>query len=116
MNYLSANGLFKSYGIKVLFDDLNLGVEKGQKIALVGRNGCGKSTLLRILARQESPDMGEVSVRNGIKVVYLSQNPSFGNATTVMDALFTGDDPTILAIKAYESVAAHPEADPIKFQ
>ncbi|MFN8397191.1 MAG: ABC-F family ATP-binding cassette domain-containing protein [Bacteroidia bacterium] len=116
MNYLSANGLFKSYGIKVLFDDLYLGVDKGQKIALVGRNGCGKSTLLRILARQEAPDTGEVSVRNGIKTVYLSQNPDFGTAVTVMDALFTGDDPTIRAIKDYERHAAHPQADPAKLQ
>ncbi len=116
MNYLSASGLFKSYGIKILFDDMFVGVEKGQKIALVGRNGCGKSTLLRILAGQEAPDAGEVSLRNGIKAVYLSQNPDFGTAVTVMDALFTGNDPTILAIKDYEHQSAHPDADPKKFQ
>lgn len=116
MNYLSANGLFKSYGIKALFDDLSLGVDKGQKIALVGRNGCGKSTLLRILAGQETPDVGEVSVRNGIKVIYLSQNPDFGTAVTVMDALFTGDDPSIAAIKEYERLVAHPDAPPAQLQ
>ncbi len=116
MNYLSANGLFKSFGIKVLFDDLNIGVEKGQKIALVGRNGCGKSTLLRILAGQDTPDRGEVSLRNGIKAVYLSQNPDFGNAVTVMDALFTGDDPTIKAIRDYEKLSSHPDSDPKKLQ
>ncbi len=116
MNYLSANGLFKSYGIKVLFDDLNVGVEKGQKIALVGRNGCGKSTLLRVLAGQEVPDTGEVSTRNGIKTVYLSQNPDFGSAVTVMDALFTGDDPVIATIKEYEHLSLHLESEPEKFQ
>ncbi len=116
MNYLSATGLFKSFGIKVLFDDLSFGVEKGQKTALVGRNGCGKSTLLRVLAGQEAPDTGEVSTRNGIKTVYLSQNPDFGTAVTVMDALFTGDDPVIQAIRDYEHWSLHHEAQPEKFQ
>lgn len=114
MNYLSATGLFKSFGIKVLFDDLNIGIEKGQKVALVGRNGCGKSTLMRILAGTETPDRGEVSSRNGIKVVYLSQDPSFGNAETVMDAIFSGDDPAVIALRNYELISTNPNSTPEK--
>ena len=53
MNYLSVEGLSKSYGIKTLFSDVTFGIEKGDKTALIASNGSGKSTLLKILVGRE---------------------------------------------------------------
>ena len=58
VNYVSVEGLSKSYGIKTLFEDLSFGINEGQKIALIAQNGTGKTTLLRILAGQEKADKG----------------------------------------------------------
>ncbi|MEM0999487.1 MAG: ABC-F family ATP-binding cassette domain-containing protein [Bacteroidota bacterium] len=116
MNYLSATGLAKSYGTKVLFEDLTFGVGKGQKIALVGRNGCGKSTLLRIFAGKDQPDAGEVSLRNGLRTAFLDQEPDFGAATTVMDALFSGDDPKLSVVRRFRQLSTDPQADPQALQ
>lgn len=110
MNYLSATGLSKAYGTKTLFEDLTFGVSKGQKIALVGRNGCGKTTLLRIFAGKDSADSGEVSLRNGIRTAFLNQEPEFGDAKTVMDAIFTGDDPRLTVIRRFRELSSDPDA------
>jgi ATP-binding cassette subfamily F protein uup len=112
MNYLSANALSKSFGTKILFDGLTLGLSRGQKAALVGRNGCGKSTLLRILAGKETPDSGEVSLRNGIRSAFLDQNPEFGTATTAFEAVFSGDDPRLSVVRRYEELQNDPNPDP----
>jgi ATP-binding cassette subfamily F protein uup len=116
MNYLSANGLSKAYGPKVLFENLTFGVSKGQKIALVGRNGCGKTTLLRILAGKDTGDSGEVSLRNGIRTAFLDQEPDFADAQTVMDAIFTGDDPRLAVIRQFRKLSRDPKADPEALQ
>jgi ATP-binding cassette subfamily F protein uup len=110
MNYLSATGLSKAYGTKVLFEDLTFGVSKGQKIALVGRNGCGKTTLLRIFAGKDTADSGEVSLRNGIRTAFLNQEPEFGDSKTVMDAIFSGDDPRLAVIRRFRELSANPNA------
>lgn len=112
MNYLSANALSKSFGTKILFEGLTLGLSRGQKAALVGRNGCGKSTLLRILAGKETPDTGEVSLRNGIRSAFLDQNPEFGTATTAFEAVFSGDDPRLSVVRQYEELQNDPNPDP----
>ncbi|MEM7039449.1 MAG: ATP-binding cassette domain-containing protein, partial [Bacteroidota bacterium] len=116
MNYLSANALSKAYGLKVLFEDLTFGISRGQKIALVGRNGCGKSSLMRVLAGKDVPDSGEVSLRKGIRTVFLDQSPEFGDAATVMDAVFTGDDPRLQVIRNYEILSKKADVDPDKLQ
>lgn len=75
MTYLQVEGLTKSYGDRLLFGDLNFGIDQGEKIGLVARNGTGKSTLLSILAGHESPDSGRIVWRNGIRIGYLEQLP-----------------------------------------
>ena len=60
-------------GTKIL-EDLNVQIEKGQRICLLGRNGVGKTTLLRTLAGELKPDLGSVQVGQGVKVAYFSQN------------------------------------------
>ena len=55
---LDLRGVFKAYGARRVFDRLNLHIERGDRIALVGPNGVGKSTLMRMLAGVEAPDSG----------------------------------------------------------
>jgi ABC transport system ATP-binding/permease protein len=103
MNYLSAENLSKSYGDRYLFQNLNFGILKGDKTAIVGINGAGKSTLLHILAGKTDAEAGGVvSIRRGISVGFLSQNPEFNERLSVLDNLFDGDSPLLKAIKAYE--------------
>ena len=102
MNYLSVENLTKSFGERVLFDNISFGLAQGQKMALVGVNGSGKSTLLKIVAGLETPDSGQVSFRNDIHVAFLEQNPEFKPGDTVLNAVFDGDNDTLRLIKAYE--------------
>lgn len=85
MNYLSVEGLSKSYGIKTLFSDVTFGVEKGDKTALIASNGSGKSTLLRILVGKESMDTGTVTFANDIRVGYLEQLPQYDPQLTLQE-------------------------------
>ena len=109
MNYLSAENLSKNYNERWLFRNINFGILKGDKVALVGQNGTGKTTLMNILAGIIPSDEGSVSIRKGISVGYLFQNPSFDESLSVMDTLFQGDSPANQAIKAYEKSLLHPE-------
>ena len=102
MNYISAENLSKTFGDKPLFLNLNFGISKGEKVALVGLNGSGKTSLMNILSGTIPPDTGSVSVRKGITIGYLSQNPDFDESLTVMDTLFVGSTPVQQAIKNYE--------------
>ncbi len=86
VSYLQVENLTKSFGDRLLFADVTFGVYEGDKIGLVARNGAGKSTLLSILAGHEEPDSGSVVYRNGIRVGYLEQTPSFADGATVLEA------------------------------
>ena len=103
MNYLSVKNLSKNYGDKPLFEDINLGLEKGDKAALIAKNGAGKSTLLKIIAGKEFPDEGEVVFRNGIRFGYLAQEPDFDGEMTVNDFIEGSDSEIISVIRSYEN-------------
>lgn len=102
MNYLMVDGVSKAFGERVLFENLTLGIDAGQKIALIARNGIGKTTLLNIIAGVESPDEGSVIYRNGIRVSFLSQNPEFDENKNVVDVLFDVDNAIMRATRRYE--------------
>lgn len=80
---LTVENLTKSFGDKILFDNISFGLLAGQKTALIARNGYGKSTLLSILNGQVLPDSGKVTFRNKTKMAYLPQSPSFHGHQTV---------------------------------
>ena len=90
MNYLSVEGLSKSYGIKTLFSDVTFGIEKGDKTALIASNGSGKSTLLKILVGRESMDSGTVTFANDIRVGYLEQLPQYDPSLTLREVIAEG--------------------------
>ncbi len=84
---LGCEAVGKAYGIRSLFDDLSLGLFDGDRAGLVGPNGSGKSTLLKILAGLETPDRGTRTVRGGVRVGYVPQDPRFSPGMTVDDVL-----------------------------
>jgi ATP-binding cassette subfamily F protein uup len=75
MPALSAQHVRKSFGPQVVLDDATFTLSRGEKVGLIGANGAGKSTLAKILAGVETPDGGGVSVRRGLTVRYLAQEP-----------------------------------------
>ena len=111
MNYLSLENVTKTYGEKVLFQNINLQINKGQKVALVAKNGTGKTTLLRVIAGLESGE-GEnyrVHLRRDIRIGYLEQEPEFDDSLTVMETVFQSDNPLIGVIRRYEEALLLPD-------
>src|SRR5437870_9646119 len=86
---LSCEAVAKAYGTRSLFDDLSFGLFEGDQAGLVGPNGSGKSTLLKILAGDTAPDRGSRSLRGGLRVGYVPQDPAFPAGRTVDDVLTT---------------------------
>lgn len=104
MNLLSIENLSKSYGDKILFDNISFGISKGEKVALIARNGAGKSTLLRIIAGKETADSGIVTFRKDINVEFLEQEPYMDNTKTVLEVIFDAKNPSVQLMKDYELI------------
>ena len=85
MILLQIEQLTKSFGDRILFEDVSLGVFQGDKIGIVAQNGAGKTTFLNILAGREDYDSGSVTYRNGIRVGYLEQLPPFDPEMTALE-------------------------------
>ena len=83
---LQIENISKSFGELELFSDISFTVEERQRIGLVARNGKGKSTLLKIIAGEEPFDNGKITLRNGVRVGYLEQEPEFASNVTVIEA------------------------------
>lgn len=86
-SYLQIEALTKSYGDRMLFEDVTFGIDEGDKIGLIAKNGTGKSTLLKIIASKEDADSGNITFRNDLRVAYLDQIPDFGTSAVVRDVL-----------------------------
>ncbi|MEY4273439.1 MAG: hypothetical protein RL638_387 [Bacteroidota bacterium] len=102
MNYLSAENISRNLGERWVFKNLFFGLQKGEKVALIGKNGTGKTTLMESIMGMQSPDEGKITIRKGIRVGYLPQNPIFEENERVLNYLFSDDLPSAVAIKAYE--------------
>lgn len=109
MNLLSAENIAYTAGDKTLFNALNFGISKGDKIGLVGVNGTGKSTLLKVLAGLIPPQSGRVSVRKECTVGFLGQQPDLNLQATVFENVFNNANPLTALVKEYELLTMHPE-------
>jgi ATP-binding cassette subfamily F protein uup len=116
VNYISAESVSKTFNDNWLFKDISLGISKGEKFALVGNNGVGKSTLLRILTGEIQPDNGKVSVRQGVRTGYLTQQPNVDENQTVKNVLFNESNEIARVVKEYEDCIHHPDTDPDRMQ
>ncbi len=116
LNYLSAESISKSFHDKWLFKDISIGISQGEKFALVGNNGVGKSTLLKILTGELPSDSGKVSMRDGIKTGFLTQEPRVNDNVSVKDVLFSDSNEIAKVVKEYEDCLQHPDVSPERMQ
>ncbi|MDT0554174.1 ABC-F family ATP-binding cassette domain-containing protein [Urechidicola vernalis] len=109
MNYLTVEQIAKSYGERILFQDISFGINKDQKIAFVAKNGTGKTSILNILAGVDSTDTGKVSSRKGLEIAYLSQQDNLDSNLTIEAAIFKSENPILSVISQYEHALQNPE-------
>ncbi len=101
MNYLSVEGLTKTYGERVIFRDLTFGIDQGQKVAIVAKNGTGKTTLLKCLMDLEPYDEGRVVYRNDVSLAFMEQTENLDDNHTILEEVFSHDLPELKVVKAY---------------
>ena len=109
MNYLTVENISKSYGERVLFDDISFGINKDQKIAFVAKNGSGKTSILNIIAGLDTSDTGQVVSRKGISIAYLAQNMDLDPVLTIEETIFATDNTVLNVVKQYEAALENPE-------
>ncbi|MBS1928790.1 MAG: ABC-F family ATP-binding cassette domain-containing protein [Bacteroidetes bacterium] len=102
MHYVTVNNISKSFGVRVLFSNISLHIEEGDKIALVARNGSGKTTLMKIIAGIDSPDEGSVWMHKDIRPVMLQQEQNFDPEESIWDNVLKLDLPVAKMVKEYE--------------
>lgn len=102
ISFLQVEGLTKSFGDLVLFENLTFGIFEGDRIGLIAKNGTGKTTLLNIITGKEDYDSGNVVYRRDLRIGYLPQDPHFPEGITVLEACFHSDSEVVGVISAYE--------------
>ena len=90
MNLLTIDNMSKSYTERMLFDNVSLGINEGNKIGVIGINGTGKSTLLKIIAGLEDMDQGNLVKGRQVRVTYLPQTPEFDDNKTLLENVIHG--------------------------
>ena len=109
MNYLTVENISKSYGERVLFEDISFGINKDQKIAFVAKNGSGKTSILNIIAGLDVADSGQVVSRKGISIAYLAQNDVLNPNLTIEETIFATDNKILTIVNEYEKALKNPE-------
>ncbi|WNM18932.1 ABC-F family ATP-binding cassette domain-containing protein [Flavobacterium capsici] len=115
MNYLSVENISKAFGERVLFKDISFGINKDQKIAFIAKNGSGKTCVMKIINGEDEPDSGQVVVRKGLNMAFLSQNNNLQDELTIEESIFASDNQILHVIERYEKALENPE-DEEKYQ
>lgn len=113
MNYLSVENISKSFGERTLFENISFGINKDQKIAFIAKNGSGKTTIMSIINGLEESDSGQVVLRKGIKMAFLSQNNNLQDELTIEESIFASDNEILKVIEAYEKALENPEDEEV---
>ena len=113
MNYLSVENISKAYGERALFENISFGINKDQKIAFIAKNGSGKTTIMNMLNGFDEPDTGQVVVRKGINMAFLSQNNNLQDELTIEESIFASDNEILKVIEKYEKALGNPEDEEV---
>ena len=103
---VEVNNITMRFAHQLLFENINLKLDKGKRYGLIGANGAGKTTFLKILSREIEPTSGNISVENGLRVGVLSQNQYAFEDYTLKDAVMIGNKRLYDAIKEKEYIYA----------
>tara|TARA_R110002012_G_scaffold304378_2_gene507849 strand:- start:316 stop:2202 length:1887 start_codon:yes stop_codon:yes gene_type:complete len=102
MNYISVENVSRNFGERVLFENISLGINEGQKIGFVAKNGYGKTSLLDIIIGKDVPNSGSVNRRNDLRMAFLLQEPDLNPNSTIEEIILASDIPVIRIIANYE--------------
>lgn len=116
MSILATEQISHSFHDRWLFKDLHFGLQKGERVALVGINGTGKSTLLAILAERILPTSGKVVKEKGIKIGFLEQDPDFTGLKSINDFIYSTDNDQQRLIREYEELLLETDIDQKKLE
>ncbi len=118
ISYLQADNISRRIGDHLLFENINLNVNKDDKVALIAVNGAGKSSMLDILAGLDTPNEGSLSVKRGLHISYLRQSPDITETNKIIDELFSTDGELAKVIREYEEclISGTPELLQIMIQ
>ncbi|WP_343567497.1 ABC-F family ATP-binding cassette domain-containing protein [Sphingobacterium sp.] len=116
MSILATEQVSHSFHDRWLFKDLHFGLQKGDRVALVGINGTGKSTLLAILAERILPTSGKVVKEKGIKIGFLEQDPDFTGLKSINDFIYSTDNDQQRLIREYEELLLETDIDQKKLE
>jgi ATP-binding cassette subfamily F protein uup len=115
VNYLSVENISKSFGERTLFENISFGINKDQKIAFIAKNGSGKTQIMRMINGDDEPDTGQIVIRKGLKMAFLSQNNQLQDELTIEESIFASDNEILHVIERYEKALENPE-DEEKYQ
>ncbi|MCB8985791.1 MAG: ABC-F family ATP-binding cassette domain-containing protein [Ardenticatenaceae bacterium] len=112
MNFVTLEHVGKQYSERVLLEDVNLLINDGDRIGLIGPNGSGKTTLLRLIAGLEGVDEGQITVWGNVRIQFLPQDPELDPALTVLETVFQSDAPLMRVLRDYQVAAERLQQDP----
>ena len=111
MALVSLQDITLAFGGPLIFDQLTLNIESGERIALLGRNGAGKTTLMKVISRAQSVSSGEIIYQKGIQVAFLQQEVPLDIKGSVFDVVLSGLGPRAKLLGEYHALTQRLEQD-----
>jgi len=106
MALINLMGVSLAFGGPLILDGIDIQIEKGERVCLIGRNGEGKSTLMKVIAGELKPDSGEITRQQGLKVARLTQEVPEGLAGTVFEVVSGGLPGAVKLLSEYHSISS----------
>ena len=98
---IELNNITKSYGDKLLFENLSLTIPPGAIVGIIGANGAGKSTLFRMISGEEQPDSGTIDIGSTVQIAYVNQARELDGKKTVFEEISDGND--MITVGTYQT-------------
>lgn len=114
MKEFKAEKLTRTYGDKVLLDQVDFSIMEGDRIGLIGINGSGKTSLLNTITEKDKAEQGSITKPKDYRISYLMQEPELDDEKTVFDAVYQGDTPLLKAVREYEQAVEQLAEDPMR--